>query len=304
MKQEPIPSTVKESQPAAGPLPARGDRFMTRSEPMVSYLDLRAGMDSDRAPLLLLHGVGSSSKTWRRLIPYLGTRRVIAPDYRGHGESAAPEPPYVIDDFVDDALRLMDELDLTQAHVLGFSIGALFAERMAITAPERVRSLVLLNSIANRTEEERARATARLAHLSQHPPSETAPASAQRWFTPAFLAANPDVIAEEIEITAAIAHAPYAASYAVLAENDPIDEVAAITCPTLIVTGADDVGSTPAMSEALHRNIASSRLVILPDVKHYIHIECPDRLASEVNAFLEDVDSTDRPAAAPSRTSI
>ncbi|MGZ9810178.1 alpha/beta fold hydrolase [Pseudoroseicyclus sp. H15] len=272
---------------------------VSRSQPTIHFLDIPADeAKADELPLLLLHGVGSSSHTWRRLLRQLDRRRIVAPDYRGHGRSAAPPPPYEADDFVEDAFRLMDELDIPRAHVLGFSIGALFAERMALAQPDRVASLVLLSSIADRTEAQRTRAAERLEQLSTTPPRETAPASAARWFTPGFLAANPELIAEEVQLTANIDHAAYASAYKVLVENDPIDIVAGIGCPTLVMTGEDDIGSTPAMSQALTSRIPGARLKIVPAIRHYMHLEAPERLAPEINAFLSDCE-TARHEAAP-----
>ncbi|MFI6450907.1 alpha/beta fold hydrolase [Streptosporangium amethystogenes] len=266
-------------------------RRVSGSLPRISYLDIPAADSADDAPpLLLLHGVGSSSDTWQRLTPLLDGRRLIAPDYRGHGASETPDPPYDIADFTADALRLLDELGVEHVHVLGFSIGALFAEQLALAAPDRVLSLVLLNSIADRTPEQRARAEARREVIASVPPSETSKASAARWFTPGFIAARPALVRNEVDIVAAVAHAPYASAYAVLVENDPIDVVEAITCPTLIMTGELDEGSTPAMSEALHRRIRGSQLVVVPDVKHYIHIELPEVVADGVNGFLAELD--------------
>lgn len=272
-------------------------RRFSSSRPQISYLDIpaRAGM-ADRLPLLLLHGVGSSSETWSELLPLLDGRRVIAPDYRGHGASEVAPLPYVMDDFVGDGLRLLDEVGVGKAHVAGFSIGALFAERMAILAPDRVASLVLLNSIAARSDEQKQRAAARLQLISSTPPAKLGGAAATRWFTPGFIEASPALVAQEVDIVSAVAHAPYAASYHVLVENDLIDEVAAITCPALIITGELDEGSTPAMSRALAGRIGGARLEIVPGVKHYIHIERPAAIASEANAFLAEVDQAVRKA--------
>jgi len=265
----------------------------TRSAPHIAYIDQPAGEGAEGSdPVLLLHGVGSSSRTWGELLPLMGSRRFIAMDYRGHGASDAPTPPYVMDDFVDDAIRLLDELGVSRVHVIGFSIGALFAERLAIREPARVRSLLLLNSIANRSPEALERARARAAFIASTPPAEVAPKSAPRWFTPEFLTARPDLVAGEIAIVEKIAHAPYAAAYHVLVENDLIDEVKAIRCPTLIITGENDEGSTPAMSEALHQRIAGSRLTIVPGVKHYIHIERPEAIAAEWTRFVDEVEAT------------
>ena len=266
------------------------ERRRTHSEPAISYLDVAPASAATGLPLVLLHGVGSASDTWRRLIPCLDRRRIIAPDYRGHGLSVKPQPPYSLDDFIGDALRLADDLALGRFHVCGFSLGALFAARLAVLRPDRMASLVLLNSIASRSATQKEAAHARLEFLTGRTPAETAPAAAQRWFTPGFLSDETLLVQDEIAITADTDHAAYVASYRVLVENDPLDDADAINCPTLIVTGEHDVGSTPSMSRALHERIAGSRLTVIKDVKHYIHLEKPEALASLINEFLASVE--------------
>ena len=65
-----------------------------------------------------------------------------------------------------------------------------------------------------------------------------------------------------------------------------------IRCPTLIITGENDEGSTPAMSQALHERITGSELVIVPVVKHYIHVERPEAIASEWSRFVENIEGS------------
>lgn len=252
-------------------------------QPRLAYRD-RPGTGRT---VLLLHGVGSSSQTWDELERHLPTdARLIAPDYRGHGASDAPEPPYVLQDFVDDAVRLLDGLGIPAVDVVGFSIGALFAEAIALRHPERVHSLVLLNSIGDRTAEERERAALRLASIRTTPPGAGLDASARRWFTDGFRERRPDLVDAELAIVGATPHRPYAASYAVLVQNDLIGELSAIRVPTLVATGQHDIGSTPRMSESIHRRIPSSRLVVVHDVRHYMHIEAAAEVGDLVTDFL------------------
>ncbi len=131
------------------------DRLFTTSRPAIAYRFI----DGPGEPVLFLHGVGSSASTWNELFAGLGGRfTIIAPDYRGHGFSEAPPVPYELDDFVDDQLRLLDELGIESVHVVGFSIGAIFAQALALAEPRRVRSLVLLSTIGDRTPAEQQRA--------------------------------------------------------------------------------------------------------------------------------------------------
>ncbi len=97
----------------------------------------------DGAVVLLLHGLSSSSASWRHVGPVLGRRfRCIAPDARGHGESEwAAE--YSLDLLCADVVGLMDQLGILAAIPYGHSMGALTAYQLAATHPDLVRMLVL-----------------------------------------------------------------------------------------------------------------------------------------------------------------
>ncbi len=97
----------------------------------------------DGAVVLLLHGFGSSSDSWRNVGPALGQRfRVIAPDARGHARSGRTQD-YPFDAWVDDVTGLLEQLGVIAAIVVGHETGALVAYKLAATHPEAVRMLVL-----------------------------------------------------------------------------------------------------------------------------------------------------------------
>lgn len=268
-------------------IPTDREKHHTASVPRIAY---RLSGPAGAPCVVLLHGVGSSSDTWDRLLPFLPRGfRYLTPDYRGHGASEAGEVPYILADFVADHFRLLDELGIEAAHIIGFSIGAIFAQAITRTAPERTLSLVLLNSIGGRTEAEKARALTRLEVIATTPPPELAEGSLKRWFTAEFLASDPAVADAERAIVAANRPAPYAASYAVLATTDELDLAHKIAAPTLIITGEFDEGSTPEMSRKLNAAIAGSRLEIRPGLKHYLHIEDAEALGRLITDFLGEV---------------
>jgi pimeloyl-ACP methyl ester carboxylesterase len=100
----------------------------------------------DAPPLLLIHGLGDDADTWRHLIPTLATDfRVIAPDLPGFGRSAqplaAPTPSYLR----DVLLGLLDAVVVTEALVVGHSMGAALAQLVALEAPQRARALLLID---------------------------------------------------------------------------------------------------------------------------------------------------------------
>jgi 3-oxoadipate enol-lactonase len=98
-------------------------------------------------PVLLLHGLGSSTRDWENQTPALARgHRVIAMDVRGHGRSARPAGPYSVSQFAADAVALLRALKATPAHVIGLSMGGMIAFQMAVDAPDVVRSMVIVNS--------------------------------------------------------------------------------------------------------------------------------------------------------------
>lgn len=101
--------------------------------------------DPAGSPLVCLHGVTSHGERFRRLAEErLEGRRVIAPDFRGHGRSGT-EPPWSLDSHVADVLETVTALGIERADWLGFSYGGRVAAALAARTPERVESLVLLD---------------------------------------------------------------------------------------------------------------------------------------------------------------
>jgi pimeloyl-ACP methyl ester carboxylesterase len=174
------------------------------------------------------------------------------------------------------------------AHVVGFSLGGMIAQGMALRHARRVRRLVLLSAVAGRTAEERERVQARLAILRNEGIAAISGASQERWFTPGFIAANPDLVARRMRELHEN-HAPsYAAAYTVFSTSDLGDRLHAIKAPTLIATGEHDVGSNTRMAHFMHAQIAGSRLAILPGLRHSILVEAPGLVTGLVRDFIRE----------------
>src|SRR4051812_16634279 len=96
-------------------------------------------------PVVLLHGWMSDAGMWGRLDtnPAAGEYRLIAVDLRGHGKSGKPhEPGSYGPEMAEDVVRLLDHLGLPKANLVGYSMGAIVAGKVAATHPERVSSVV------------------------------------------------------------------------------------------------------------------------------------------------------------------
>lgn len=114
--------------------------------------DLRPGnrdklsLDSQKPPLILLHGLADCAVVWSSLAAYLSDRyHIVAPDLRGHGESSKPEHGYSSADIIADLEALMAHFGWNQAHVLGHSWGGKLATIWATHHPQRFSSLILVD---------------------------------------------------------------------------------------------------------------------------------------------------------------
>jgi pimeloyl-ACP methyl ester carboxylesterase len=232
-------------------------------------------------PLVLIHGVSDTHRAWDPVVDELGDATVIRYDLRGHGE--APKRPLVsgIDDFVDDLLALLDTKAVATAHVVGFSLGGLIAQRLAIREGTRVATLTVIGSVAGRTETEATAARERLHAIETLGPVGVAEQSIRRWFTADYLTAHPDAADQVIARMAALDPVAYTAAYRVLATTDLADDLHLIAAPTLAITGELDVGSPPHMSELIAER-TGGQVVIVPGVKHNILQEQATRIAKEI----------------------
>jgi len=243
--------------------------------------------DGSGAPIVMIHGVGSSLDSWDGVLSHLApTRRYIRFDIRGHGASARTPGPYTLDDFAEDAIALMDHLEVDTAEIIGFSLGGLIAQAVAVTHPERVSGLTLVSTVAGRTAQEQARVEARAETLAKEGAVGHLANAVERWFTDEFRAAHPEVL--EARRKKSLLNDPdcYVAAYRVLAGNDLGDRLSRVAAPTLVMTGENDIGSSARMARFIHDQIEGSELHILPRLKHSVLLEAPDQVAALIEPFL------------------
>ena len=240
--------------------------------------------------VLLIHGVGLSHHTWSTIVPLIADgRRVIALDMLGHGSSPLPREGAMLDDYAAQAFQLLDHLGIGSCAVAGFSMGALVAQQMALDQPSRVRELAAISGVHARNPEERAAIRKRAREFAEKGLEPFIPGALERWLTPAFRQAHPQVAADIAAALCANNLTGYLRSYQVFAFSDETlaPRAAAIRCPTLIITGEHDSGSTAGMAHALGARIAGSQVVILSGLRHLLTTEAPEILARHLDDFLD-----------------
>jgi 3-oxoadipate enol-lactonase len=225
------------------------------------------------APVLLLLGpLGGTGELWDAQLPALAERfRVVRADHRGHGRSPVPPGPYRIADLGADVLALLDRLGAERAHLAGLSLGGMVGLWLAQRAPARIDRLALLCTSAqlgppqlwaDRAAIVRAEGTGAVADLA-----------IGRWFTPGYVARQPDRVAAARAIIAGTPPEGYAGAAEAIEVMDLRADLGAIRAPTLVVAGADDPSTTPEHLRLIADGIAGSRYVQLDDCAHMAIVE-------------------------------
>ncbi|MEQ8291752.1 MAG: alpha/beta hydrolase [Roseovarius sp.] len=252
------------------------------------------------APIVLIHGLGLSREIWNEFLPRLSAEhRVLLYDLYGHGQSEPAPEKMSLEAYAVQLHRLMDQVGMESAVVIGFSLGGMINRKLAMMAPERVRALGILNSPHERTPESQARVETQADQSARGGPGATVDSALARWFTDGFREEHEDVV-EAVRAQVLSCDPPsYADARSVLAHG--VKELIApeppLTCLTLIATSENDTGSTPGMARAMQGEIAGSELEIVPEVKHLGLLERPEVFGRMLWDFLERVAAGETPAA-------
>ncbi|MBB4933529.1 pimeloyl-ACP methyl ester carboxylesterase [Lipingzhangella halophila] len=234
--------------------------------------------------IVLLHGVGLDHTMWEPTAELLADRfALVTPDLPGHGRKR-PAPAGTTLEYL--ALGVAPEIP-PGAHLVGFSLGALVAQYLALRRPDLVATLTLVSSVCRRTPAEREAVLERL-HVARADFGTAVSASLHRWY------ADTDVDAEWVSRTGATLHANDMESfhncYRVFAtadaELDP--ELYRIVIPAVAVTGADDPGSTPEMTHRLAAALPNCRAVIVSEARHMLPVQRPEALVDCVTTLIGD----------------
>lgn len=253
-------------------------------------LDLYYETSGAGAPLVLLHGLGSSSADWALQMPAFAARyQVITVDLRGHGRSLDGAWRYTINQMAEDVAALLAQLELPAAHVVGLSLGGCTAQPLAARHPGQVRSLVLCNTFA-RLRPDGLRGAGRL--LRRMWLFGTAPMPVVARYVAVGLFPKPeqaDIRAEAVARLGRNRKRPYLAAMRAVAAFDSRALLGSIRCPTLVLAGDRDTTVPRAAVQALARGIPSARLTFIADSGHATPYDQPEEFNRRVLEFLAAV---------------
>jgi len=236
-------------------------------------------------PIVFIHGVGLNHKIWEPQINVF-ENTFLAYDILGHGKTPLDKENLSFDDFSNQLINLIDELNIRRIHLVGFSIGSLIARNFASKYSDRLESLILLCSIFRRTEKQQQIVKDRF-ELAKKSKSLSKQAL-KRWFTDEYLEKNPNTYKKISSILEQNSMENFLKIYELFVNHKDDEQFEKIKTKTLIMTGEGDIGSTPEMSINLSKVINNSNVKIISKGKHLCSIECADDVNMAIKKHIQN----------------
>ena len=241
-------------------------------------------------PLFLIMGLRRNVEWWYRQIPDLSKHfKIVAFDNRGAGRSDKPEMDYSIKLFADDTAKLMDELSIDHAHILGVSMGGYIAQELAISFPKKVDNLALgcTSCGGEKAVLMKADRLEKFATNEGLTPDKILKKDMDIYFSDEYVKKNQKAIEEFSEISMRYyqpAHA-FERQFAACLKHDTVSRVKNIAQPILIMTGDDDPLVPPENSYILKELLPKAQLSVYSNGRHCFFIEYFNRFNQEIISF-------------------
>lgn len=243
--------------------------------------------DPGAPALILSNSLGTTLEMWEPQVAGLSQKhRLIRYDTRGHGGSPITPGPYSFAELGQDVLAVLDALEISRAAFCGISMGGHTGLWLGIHESARFSAIAVCNSAAKiGTEqgwsERAAMVRARRADAMQAL-AESAP---ERWFSKAFMQAQPAAVRRMQDAIARLDPEGYAACCDALAVSDLRCELGRISTPMLLLAGELDPVCTVADAQAMQAGIAGSQLAVL-HASHLSSLEAPHAFEKAVLDFV------------------
>lgn len=242
----------------------------------------------DGPVLVLINGLLTDLSSWNGHLPaYTDDFRVLTYDCRGQGQSEKPEEgPYTPEQHAQDLCELLNQLNIDKAAILGVSNGACIALQFAVRWPDRVTALVLANGYGRADTAMKVKLTSWLNGMEAGGGPLRFDISSPWIWGASYLNKHYEALRPWREKGSAL---PVHAVRHLIAggmEHDVLDQAANITCPTLLLTGDEDVLTPLSYSHDLQRRIHGSQILMLREAGHCMFLEQPAQFTKAAAEFL------------------
>lgn len=245
--------------------------------------------DSSKPVILFSNSLGANLDMWQPQVAHFRDRyRVISYDQRGHGQTEVPPGPYSFGELANDAVALMDALQIDRFHFVGLSMGGMTALDLAINHAARLRSVVPCNCVAGFPEEARQMWDERARSVAADGLAPLLEATLERWFTEPTRRARPDDMQAVRDMVMATPVPGYIGCCGAIKALDYSAQLASITTPCCFIAGTHDVGTPASAMREMHAAVTGSNYVEL-DTAHVSNLEDPDGFNQALEQFLSNL---------------
>ena len=239
------------------------------------------------APVACLnHCFGSDLHYWDRHLAAFEGFRVLRYDTRGHGGSDTPPGPYRLEMLAADVAGLQNVLGIERVHFCGVSIGGQIAQTFVLDYPERVASLILVNTTCEYGDDQVALWRERARQVVEEGIEPLHPTLMARWFTDEAVARQPPGYRYMAEAIRRFPPQSFAAAVEAMCHLDTTARLPRIASPTLVIGTPEDPGAPREVTEKMARLIPNAELEWLTPARHLSSLEHPERFNSLVRTFL------------------
>jgi pimeloyl-ACP methyl ester carboxylesterase len=237
-------------------------------------------------PLVFVHGAGEDGRLWQPQLAALADEfTVVAWDEPGAGRSSDIPADFVLPEYADCLVALIEGVALGPAHVVGLSWGGTVVLELYRHHPELVATLILVDTYAGwkgSLPEEEVRARVEGVHRMLAAPAEEFDPT-----LPGLFAGDPpaEVVPLLEEMAAAVRPESFRVALLAMAEADQRDLLPRITVPTLLIWGEQDVRSPLSVAHQFERAIPDTQLVVIRGAGHVSSLERPEEFNAAVREF-------------------
>jgi (E)-2-((N-methylformamido)methylene)succinate hydrolase len=268
---------------------------MTISQSGTRFIDSGAHPGTQLC-VVLGHGVGLDLTMWNAQADALAAHcRVVRYDMLGHGQTPALAGRAELADYCQQLGDLIQELRVQRVVLVGFSMGGVIAQRFAADHADLIAGVVLMSTVYRRTDAELQGVQKRLRLTERDGPDGIVEHAVERWFPEQFQHEHPDAIGWIRETLGANDARGYTDAYRVFVQADTVvgDALTNVKCPAMVITGGDDVGSTPAIAERMCADLDNAELHVLPKLRHMVTMQAPDTVNALLLTFIQRVQAAD-----------
>lgn len=239
----------------------------------------------DAPTLMFSNSLGTTQEMWAGQVQALAEHfSILRYDTRGHGGSVVTSGAYRITDLADDALAIMDALELPRVDFCGLSMGGMIGLTLAMRAPSRIRRLIVANSAPHIAPVQMW--NDRIAAVRQNGMSAIGDSVAQRWFTADFIHREPDTIEAVKRMIVETPLEGYVSCCEAVRDFDVRDNMGSIALPVLVIAGDADPATPAHLTHQIAHAIKGSRFELLP-AAHLSNIECASGFNRALTDFLK-----------------